>query len=234
MKVKKMSVLMSTIVLAVSLAGCSSNNTSAAGEETEQLKTQIAKLQEENKQLTEENSKLKEAATAVTAATSEEEPEASPSDNAATAEEQTKAIVKGQPLVLDGVAEYTVTKTSFTKKIVPSKPGTFYTYYEAKEPDTTYLAITLKVKNLGGSGKEADTFADITVKYDNQYEYRTSSTIENQGGEDFTYTNITSVEPLKYGTLVFFATVPTEVQTSDKALYADINIEGQSYRYTIR
>ncbi|MFF2019552.1 bZIP transcription factor [Paenibacillus sp. NPDC058177] len=233
MKVKKISMLMSTIVLAVSLTGCSGNNTSAAGEEAEQLKTQIAKLQEENKQLTEENNKLKEAATAVTTA-SEEEPEKAQSDNANPAGEETKAIVKGQPLVLDGVAEYTVTKTSFTKKIVPSKPGTFYTYYEAKEPDTTYLAITLKVKNLGGSGKGADTFADITVKYDNQYEYRTSSTIENKGGEDFTYTNITSVEPLKYGTLVFFATVPTEVQTSDKPLYADINIEGQSYRYTIR
>ncbi len=230
---------MAAALLAVSVAGCSSGNSSSAGENTEKLKTEISKLQEENKQLKEENDKLKqEASAAAVAATGNTEAADSTNEGGSTntsgSEEQDKAIVKGQPLTIGGIAEYTITKTSFAKKVIPSKPGSFYTYYEAKEPGTTYLAITLKVKNLGGEGKAADSFAEMQVKYDNQYEYKTFSTLEKNGGEDFTYTNISDVEPLKNGTLVYLAEVPDEVQTGDKPLYAEVKIEGQTYRYTIR
>ncbi|MNN74284.1 hypothetical protein D3C81_1904680 [compost metagenome] len=58
--------------------------------------------------------------------------------------------------------------------------------------------------------------------------------MEDNGGEDFTYSNITNIEPLKNGTLVYLAEVPDEVQSGDKPLYAEVNIEGEIYRYTIR
>ncbi|CQR51576.1 hypothetical protein [Paenibacillus riograndensis] len=89
-------------------------------------------------------------------------------------------------------------------------------------------------EEFGWEGKQADSFADIQVKYDNQYEYVTFSTLEDNGGEDFTYSNITNIEPLKNGTLVYLAEVPDEVQSGDKPLYAEVNIEGEIYRYTIR
>lgn len=239
MKVKTVGLWTAAALLAVSVAGCSSGNSNTAGENTEKLKAEISKLQEENKQLKEENDKLKQqpSAAPVTAAGNEEAEGSSnegDSANGAGSEEQGKAIVKGQPLTIDGIAEYTITKTSFAKKVIPSKPGSFYTYYEAKEQGTTYLAITLKVKNLAGEGKQADSFAEMQVKYDNQYEYSTFSALEKNGGEDFTYSNIYDIEPLKNGTLVYLAEVPDEVKTSDKPLYADVKIEGETYRYTIR
>lgn len=80
---------------------------------------------------------------------------------------------------------------------------------------------------------EADEVADVEVKYDNKYEYSTFDTMEKNGGEDFTYTNISRIEPLKNGTLVFLAEVPDEVKSSGKPLYADFKIEGETYRYTI-
>lgn len=231
-KVKKRNGLIGTILLLFVITGCSEKN-DAAGQNVERFKTEITKLQEENKLLKEENERLKSEITAGTAPSqapvSQEQAENSP-----VTDEQAPALIKGQPLVLADIAEYTITKTDFTKKLVPSKPGDFHSYYEAKEPGTTFLAITLKVKNLAGSGKTASKFADMTVKYDNQYEYKTSITLEERGGEDFTYPNITNIEPLKYGTLVFFAEVPDEVQTGNKPLYAEVTIEGKSYKYTIR
>lgn len=59
MKVKTGGLWLATAMLAVSVAGCSSGNSSSAGENTEKLKTEISKLQQENKQLKEENDKLK-------------------------------------------------------------------------------------------------------------------------------------------------------------------------------
>lgn len=239
MKMKAGGLWIAAAMLAVSVAGCSSGNSGAAGENAEKLKTEISKLQEENKQLKAENDKLKEAASVLSVTASEEVEAPEPASEeagiaAADTGEEHATIVKGTPLVIDGTGEYTITKTSFSKKVIPSKPGTFYTYYEAKEPGTTYLAITLKVKNLGSSAMDAESAADVKVKYDNNYEYRTFSTMEENGGEDFTYTSISEIEPLKNGTLVYLAEVPDEVETGSKPLYADVQIQGETYRYTIR
>ena len=228
------------VLLTAMLAGCSSGNSTAAGENTEKLKTEISKLQDENKFLKEENDRLKQAVAVPVAGAGEAEGEAAEpstetgSTNTPNNGEEQQAIVKGTPLVIDGIGEYTITKTSFAKKVIPSKPGSFYTYYEAKEPGTTYLAITLVVKNLGGSAMDAESAADVEVKYDNSYEYGTFSTMEENGGEDFTYTSLSEIEPLKNGTLVYLAEVPDEVETGGKSLYADVKIEGETYRYTIR
>lgn len=242
MKVKTGGVWLAAAMLAVSVAGCSSGDSGSDGENTEKLKTELSKLQDESKFLKEENARLKEALAAKPAAASgnaeaaeAQEPasvEASPA--AADSVDGQPAIVKGTPLVIDGIGEYTITKMSFAKKVIPSKPGSFYTYYEAKEPGTTYLAITLKVKNLGGEAMDAEDAAAVEVKYDNNYKYGTFSTMEENGGEDFTYTSISEIEPLKNGTLVYLAEVPDEVETGTKPLYADFNIEGETYRYTIR
>lgn len=238
MKVRTISIWLSAAMLALSVAGCSSGKSGSAGENTEKLKTEISKLQEENKQLKAENDKLKEEASVlpVTAAGEAEavEPSGEEAGTAvADAGDDQKTMVKGTPLVIDGIGEYTITKTSFAKKVIPSKPGSFYTYYEAKEPGTTYLAITLQAKNLAGEAMDADAVADVKVKYDNKYEYSTFSTMEENGGEDFTYTSISEIEPLKNGTLVYLAEVPDEVESGSKPLYADVTIEGEMYRYII-
>lgn len=227
-------------MLAVSVAGCSSGNSNSAEDhgDTEKLKTEISRLQEENTFLKAENDRLKEMVTTVPVTAKEETGTAEllngePGPAAGDAADGQPLMVKGTPLIIDGIGEYTITRTSFGKKVSPSNPGSFYTYYEAKEPGTTYLAVTLKVKNLGGQAMDADAVADMEIKYDNKYEYGTFSTLEENGGEDFTYTSISEIEPLKNATLVYLAEVPDEVESSGKPLYADIKIEGETYRYLI-
>lgn len=238
MKIKSGSLWLAAAMLAVTVTGCSSNNASPSSEDMEKLKTEVSELQKENKFLKEENEALKRDLV-VRPVTAKEEGGTAElvNDGSSTAAPDSgddhKLIVKGTPLVIEGTGEYTVTKTSFGKKVSPSNPGSFYTYYEAKEPGTTYLAITLKVKNLAGEAMNADEVADVKVKYDNKYEYSTFDTIEEKGGEDFTYTSLSRIEPLKNGTLVFLAEVPDEVKSSGKPLYADFEIKGETYRYII-
>ncbi|MEK5035233.1 bZIP transcription factor [Paenibacillus sp. FSL R7-0302] len=238
MKMKSGGLWLAAAMLTVTVTGCSSDNAGAGRESMEKLKTEISELQKENKFLKEQNDMLKESL--VKPVTAQEEGGTAEllnngsSPAAAEPGEDHKLIVKGTPLVIDGTGEYTITKTSFSKIVNPSNPGSYYTYYEAKEPGTTYLAITLKVKNLAGEAMNADEVADVEVKYDNKYEYSTFDTMEKNGGEDFTYTNISRIEPLKNGTLVFLAEIPDEVKSSGKPLYADFEIEGETYRYIIK
>ncbi|WP_405106169.1 bZIP transcription factor [Paenibacillus sp. FSL K6-1217] len=237
MKMKSGGLWLAAALLAVSVTGCSSDTAGPAPEDMDKLKTEISELQKENKFLKEQNEMLKESL--VKPVTAEEEGGTAEllttgdSPAAADSGDEHKLIVKGTPLVIDGTGEYTITRTSFDKKIIPSNPGSFYTYYEAKEPGTTYLAITLKVKNLAGEAMDAEDVAEVEVTYDNKYKYSTFDTMEEKGGEDFTYTSLSEIEPLKNGTLVFLAEVPDEVKSSGKPLYADFNIGGETYRYTI-
>ncbi|MFF2089275.1 bZIP transcription factor [Paenibacillus sp. NPDC058174] len=214
-------------LLASLLAGCSSGSNSS-NEEIKQLKQEIAALKEENEKLKQGNVPADEEQKASENEAPAEEPEQTPETASSLAVEVNKAVT------IADFAEFTVTGTKFAKIVKPSKPGTFYTYYEAKEADTTYLAITIKLKSLLEGGKKADRFADVTVKYNDKYEYKTFSTIEDQGGADFTYTNITSIEPLKTATLLYLAEVPTEVETGTSPLKAVITMNDKEYELIIR
>ncbi|WP_083677846.1 bZIP transcription factor [Paenibacillus sp. FSL R7-0337] len=239
MKIHSGSLWLAAAMLAVTVTGCSSCSAGAGRELTEKLKAEISELKKENKFLKEENEALKKDLVVRPVTAKEEGGTAellSTGDSPAAADsgDEYKRIVKGTPLRIDDTGEYTITKTSFSKIVYPSNPGSYYTYYEAKEPGTTYLAITLKVKNLAGQAINAGGVADVEVTYDNKYVYSTFATMEKNGGEEFTYTNISTIGPLKYGTLVFLAEVPDEVKSSGKPLYADFEIEGETYRYTIK
>ncbi|MGV2882203.1 bZIP transcription factor [Paenibacillus taichungensis] len=148
--------------------------------------------------------------------------------------ESVPSIKKGETVTIDDFADITVTGNKINKKIVPSKPGNFYTYYESKEVDSSYFALVLKAKNLSTGGISADKIADVSLKYDNKYDYDTFSTIETRGGEDFTYTNITNIDPLKTGTIYYLVEIPNEVVESDKELKAEIKVQDQTFEYTIR
>ncbi|MFC9709702.1 bZIP transcription factor [Paenibacillus sp. NPDC056933] len=167
---------------------------------------------------------------------SKEEPAVETSADSVDQEQESTAtsIKKGETVTIDGFAEISVSKQKFSKKIEPSKPGNFYTYYESKEDDSTYFALTIKAKNLYTTGIDADEIANVTLIFDNQYDYPTFSTVEEKGGEDFTYSNITSVNPLKTTTLYYLAEIPNEVAESDKPLKAVIKIQDEVFEYTVR
>ncbi|WP_052344244.1 DUF4352 domain-containing protein [Bacillus ndiopicus] len=143
-------------------------------------------------------------------------------------------ITKGEPLVIDDYAEITVNDNVFGKKVSPPNPGSYHTYYENKEDGEIYLDTVISIKSLLTSNKSADEFIDVKVVYDNKYEYRTFSTIEERGGTDFTYTNITSIEPLKTGVLHFLASLPKEIESDGKPLKVIISAKNNNYELIIR
>ncbi len=144
------------------------------------------------------------------------------------------SIDNGEMVVIEDFAEFTITNTVFSKRIDPPSPGSFYTYYEAKEEGTTYLDTVILIKSLLTSGKSSDEFASVKVIFNEKYEYKTFSTIEDKGGSDFTFTNITSIEPLKSGTLHFLAEVPEEVEKGEEPVSVIVTVKEKDYIYKVR
>lgn len=211
------------------LIGCNSNSQNSTSE-MEQLKQQVNKL-------TTENQVLKDQLAKATSSTEEDNAHVSstePSPSATLTPEPDKHIELNKPLAIPDFAEITLTKAKFTSKVVPPKPDSFYTYYEVKDPSNIYLDIVLKVKSLLATEKGSDEFARVTVKYDDKYEYDSFSTIEESGGGNFTFTNITSIEPLKSGTLHYIAELPKESSEDNKSIQIYVSIQDTEYTYTLR
>lgn len=156
------------------------------------------------------------------------------SDHEAAPAANGKVIEAKKPLEIADFAELTIQGAKFANKITPPNPDSFYSYYEVKDASNTYFDTVIKVKSLLTEGKSADEFVSVKVVYDNKYEYNAFSTIEDKGGADFTYTNITSIEPLKTGTLHFIAEVPAEVAKDKKPIQVIVSTNGEDYTYTYR
>ncbi|QTH46055.1 hypothetical protein J4772_17450 [Cohnella sp. LGH] len=218
------------ISLLIVLAGCNTNNSTGTvqTEELSSLKDQINQLTAENKQLKEQLESLNGQSSPESESPSEPEPAPE-----STAKEKNTIELKKSFEVSD-FAEITLTKAKFTSKVVPPKPRDYYSYYEVKDADNIYLETVLNVKSLLTSGKSSDEFASVTVIYDEKYKYNSFSTIEESGGSDFTYTNITSIEPLKTGILHFISELPKEASKDDKSINVVISINGDEFNYKLR
>lgn len=141
---------------------------------------------------------------------------------------------KGQVVVIDDFCELSIDGIKFAKKIIPPNPSGYYSYYEAKDEGTTYIDLIITVKSLLTTGKRAEDFASVKIIYNDKYEYKSFSIIEERGGSDFTYTSITPIEPLKKGTLHFLATIPDEVVDGTEPIIAIITIDDKEIHYKIR
>lgn len=149
-------------------------------------------------------------------------------------EPQTPKVNLNEVVTITDFAEFAVKGNVFGKVINPPSPGSFYTYYENKEVDQIYLDTIISIKSLLTSGKSSDEFASVKIIYDSKYEYSTFSSIEDAGGSDFTYTNITDIEPLQNGVLHYLASVPSSIESDGKPLKAIITINGTEYEQIIR
>ncbi|WP_433943447.1 bZIP transcription factor [Paenibacillus sp. SN-8-1] len=221
---KKGLIALSTLVL-LAASGCSSTDNS-------ELTKKISTLEAEINTLKSENKKLKEASSSNSAKTETQVKSETVMETAA--EEKSPSLTKGKALTIDGIAEFTVLKSRFSKKVEPSSPTSVYTYYEAKGSDTTYLVLVTKIKNLADSGKTADEIVNAKIKYDDKYEYTSFTVIEEDNGANFDYTTISPISPLSSSKVLFLAEVPKEVESSNKQLTAEVSVNGVTYQYKIR
>jgi len=224
------------VVLGIMLLTACSSNTGANQDaeikkENEALKAKVAELETANK-------KLKDQAVQTTAAdTASKTDNAEKTDDKSAAPENINAgntIEANKTLTVTDFSELTIKSSKFTSKVVPSKPARFYTYYEVKDAGNLYLDTIISIKSLLTSGKSADDFVSVKVKYDGKYEYNSFSSIEQADGSDLTYTNITQIEPLKTRKLHFIAELPKEASKDNKSIEITVSCNGNDYIYKLR
>lgn len=148
--------------------------------------------------------------------------------------EEQKVLNQGEVEVIDNIGEVLIKGHAIQKNITPPNPGNYYTYYENKEPGQIYVDVVLQYKNLETTSVSADDIASIKVYYDDKYEFPSFSTIEENGGADFTYSNIVGVSPLQTATLHYLASLPEEIEVNDKPLKAVISVGNEKFEYQIR
>ena len=130
-------------------------------------------------------------------------------------------------------AEMTLKTADFTNTVKPTKASGYYSYYEVKDSAKTYAHLLLEFKNLMGNGADADEIANVQVVYDNKYTYTGFSAIEEDGGSDLTYTNITRIDPLDRGVIHYIIEVPLEVRDSGKSVVFTVVFNKTSYSYAL-
>lgn len=208
---KTLAIILCALVLAAS--GCSAG-TSSSGD--------VADLQAQIQELQKQNEELKGQIASASAA-----PDSSAvSSDAATSGE---TITMGTTYTIDGLCEFTVDYAQLKKEVLPPNPDSFYTYY-AEEDGSTYLDVAISIKNTRTTAREASEFGQVKVVCGDGYEYASFSTIEESGGTNFTYTNITNVDPLETAVIHYIASIPNEIAEDTSSPFTlEINILGNDY-----
>ena len=144
-------------------------------------------------------------------------------------------IKLNETIIVPEFCEFSILNTKFSKVIEPSNPDDYYTYYESKDVDGLYFDVIINVKNLQEESNVGNSFVSVQLVYSNKYKYSTFSTIEKSDGSDFSYSNITYIDPLRKAIIHNLVEVPLEVSTeTQKPLYLIIKVNDKEYKYIVR
>lgn len=146
----------------------------------------------------------------------------------------TNPTITAEDVVTGKDWEFKIKDIVFSQRINPPSTPSFYTYYQVKDTNNTYLCITLDVKNLSELDLSASNFATVKVKYDNKYTYSSFSAIPDKV-LGFTYTNITNIKPLTSDTLYFLSEMPKNIaDETNTPIQIEIKCEDKTYIYNYR
>lgn len=130
--------------------------------------------------------------------------------------------------------EFSIEDTYFGQRINPPTQPSFYNYYQVDDTNNTYLCIVLNAKNISTVELKADDFANVKVKYNNNYTY-SSFSVSPDKNLGFTYSNITSIKPLTSDKVYFLVEMPNSVSTeTDTPISIEIKVNNTTYYYQYR
>lgn len=152
----------------------------------------------------------------------------------ATTTPEINTLELNQLMVIEDYMEFTVINIYFSDEIKPPTPSSYYSYYKTDGPDTTYLDVVVSYKNLTGTGIFADEFGNVKIIYDEKYNYDGFSVIETENGGDFSYSNITKIDPLRTENIHYLIEVPKEISESNKTINIILTINGVDYYINYR
>jgi hypothetical protein len=143
-------------------------------------------------------------------------------------------LKENEMVAIEDYGEVTLTLVDMTEKVEPSNPKGYYTYYQNKSKETTYLHAVVNFKNTMTIGADADELMDVDAIHDNKYLYSGFDAIEENGGHDFGYTSLTKIDPLTDVNVHFVITVPIEVQDAETPLVLTFKVKDQNFYFKVR
>ena len=134
---------------------------------------------------------------------------------------------------------YTISflSSNFTKKVVPTNPDSYYSYYEAKDKDNnTYFVLKTNIKNLGTEKLEGEKLPDAKLIYDEKYKYDAFLVTEEDDGSDLEgYDWYMDIDPLKTKKIWYLVEIPNEVENeTNKSLVMEYQFNDKTYHVSIR
>lgn len=129
--------------------------------------------------------------------------------------------------------EFSIDFVNIAQKITPPTPDSYYSYYEA-DNGKVYVDFCFSYKNTSAAALDADEIIEAVLIYDGKYEYDGFDIIEEDNRGDFTYANISEIDPLCTEYLHYLFEVPEEVETSGKAILIEFTIDETEYTYKVR
>lgn len=141
---------------------------------------------------------------------------------------------KNSKIVTDA-CEFTLTGYVIQNKIEPANPdGYYYSYFEAGSGNV-YVDVKFTIKNTNNSEiKQADILDSVKIIYDGNYEYKCSFVTVDKNGDFENYTTLYGINPLETMEYHMLAEVPSEVKTSSKGLVVQVEVDGHTYKCTLR
>lgn len=147
----------------------------------------------------------------------------------------TKPLKKGQVIKSDNV-EITFKSAEFSYDVKPSNPDMFYSHYAA-DPGKVFIYVKCDVKNIGKQTLRCDEIYSATAYYKDDYKYDGFSIVRESGDTDFTYSNITNIDPLETVGVDILIECPQEVEENKGGtvrIELSDEIDGGVYSYDLR
>lgn len=136
-------------------------------------------------------------------------------------------------ITVPNFCSFTISEIEFSRRILPPNTSGYYSYYEAKSPDSTFLHIVANITNLNTIAKSADDLLSVNILYDKQYNYDSQAVVVDSEG-DFSYSILSGIEPLLTREVHFLISVPNQVETSGKSIIINLVAFDQEYQYRFR
>ncbi len=158
-------------------------------------------------------------------------PEVSVTQSAAPTEAPVTDIQAGAVLTTDA-KQIVVNRVELIYDVLPDDTSGFYTHYAADQ-GKVYICVDMDVTNTAKQNLPCDEILKITADYNNGYTY-SGFTVVDDSTTGFTYANITTIDPLSTQGIKYLIACPAEVEESQKPLFLTFEVDGETFRLTIR
>lgn len=133
-------------------------------------------------------------------------------DNQTEPKETIKNINVDSPTQIGNIAEITIANVFSTSDVMPPKPSSFYSHYEASS-GCVYFVVVMDVKNLGANSVSADEIISATLVIGDAT-YNAITVVETEDGASLDRGSSTYIDALEVARLYQLYSIPNSTETN--------------------